>query len=262
MLGSKAFKCHEQHGTLNLIGGITHSCNVYFYHTAQLVGLEAMIDLANQFGIGQPTGIDLLDEQKGYYPTDALLKKMKKEGWYQSETIQEGIGQGTLLATPLQMANMVATVANGGSRYRPFLVKQIEDGSGKVISRTLPTAVTKLDINPEYFDDVRRGMWGVVNGGGTGGMARLPNIDIAGKTGTAQKPGEKDLAWFCGYAPFNKPEIVVLAMVEEGGFGGVAAAPLAKEMFLTYFNSKNPVPNKITPEEKKPRQIALSDKTQ
>ena len=262
-LGSKAFKCHSKdgHGTLNLVSGITLSCNVYFYHAAQQVGLETMIDLAKQFGIGQPTGIDLLDEQKGYLPTDALLQKMKKEGWYLSETIQEGIGQGTVLATPLQIVNMVATIANGGIRYRPFLVKQIEDGSGKAISRTMPSVLNQIQVSPENFDVVRRGMWGVVNGGGTGGLARLPNIEVAGKTGTAEKPGEKDLAWFCGYAPFKKPEIVVLAMVEEGGFGGVAAAPLAREMFATYFNAKNPVPTPPAPKEKKPQQIAMSDKT-
>ena len=261
-LGSKAFHCDkkEGHGNLNLISGIAYSCNVYFFHTAMLVGLENLDNLASEFGIGQPTGIDLLNEQKGYLPKVNLINKARKEGWYLSETIQEGIGQGTLLVTPIQMVNVVGTIANGGTVYRPYVVKQIEDGSGKIIRQMNPSVVNKIELSEETLNVVRKGMWSVVNAGGTGTMAKLPDIEVAGKTGTAQKQGEKDLAWFCGYAPFDKPEIVVLAMVEEGGFGGVAAAPLAGNMIATYFqNKKEPVLQ--PPDDKtKPPQIAMGSK--
>lgn len=261
-LGNKAFHCDKRdgHGNLNLISGIAYSCNVYFYHTALLTGLENLDNLAAEFGIGQPTGVDLLNEQRGYLPKIDLIEKAKKEGWYLSETIQEGIGQGTLLVTPIQMVNVVGTIANGGTLYRPYIVKQIEDGSGKIIRQMNPIVVNKIDVSDDTFNVVRKGMWSVVNAGGTGTMAKLPDIEVAGKTGTAEKQGEKDLAWFCGYAPYDKPEIVVLAMVEEGGFGGVAAAPLAGEMISTYFKNKKSTAPQSPIEKNNPPQVAMGSK--
>jgi penicillin-binding protein 2 len=263
-LGNKIFHCDKKdgHGNLNLISGIANSCNVYFYHTAALVGLENIDDLANQFGLGQTTGIDLLNEQKGNLLSKDMIVSLRKEGAYQSETIQEGIGQGRLLVTPIQMVSVVATIANGGTVYHPYIVKQIEDGNGKIIRQMNPSVINKIELSEDTLAAVRKGMWSVVNAGGTGTMAKLPDIEVAGKTGTAQKVGEKDLAWFCGYAPYDKPEIVVLAMVEEGGFGGVAAAPLTGEMMSTYFKNKKGTAPQLPNEKEKPPQIAMGSKIQ
>ena len=238
-LGKWVFKCSHVHGTLDLVRAISLSCNVYFYNTARLVGIESLLDLASHFGLGKPTGIDVLNERSGFLPTKEWKKKNRKEGWYPGDTVQLGIGQGFLLVTPLQMVSVVATIANGGNVYRPRIVKQIEDGSGKIIQKMAPVVNERVEIPPDILAVVRKGMWGVVNGYGTAGLARLPDVEVAGKTGTAQSgTGGADHAWFCGYAPFKSPEIVVLAMVEGGGFGGVAAAPLSREMMRTYFDLK------------------------
>jgi penicillin-binding protein 2 len=263
-MGKWVFKCSHTHGTLNLNRGIAMSCNVYFYHTAQLVGIDSLLALAERFNIGKDTGVDLLNERSGFLPTRAWKKKFRKEGWYPGDTVQLGIGQGFLLVTPLQICNMVSTIANGGTVYRPFIVKQVEDGSGRILRRYNPVVLNQIGATPETMDIVHKGMWSVVNAGGTATLAHLPDVAVAGKTGTAQSgTGGKDHAWFCGYAPYEKPEITVMAMVEEGGFGGVAAAPLAREMFRTYFNMKKGIVEPLVPSPRPRRESTLvTDSTQ
>ena len=245
-LGNWVFHCSHVHGSLDLTRAISLSCNIYFYKTAQLVGIQRLLELAHQFCLGRTTGIDLLDERAGFLPSEKWKKKNRREGWFLGDTVQLGIGQGFLLVTPLQMVNLVSTIANGGTVYKPFIVKQIEDGSGKVVKRMNPQILNKMDIPPDILEVLHKGMWGVVNGAGTAGLARLPGFEIAGKTGTAQSGwGGKDHAWFCGYGPYQAPKITVLALVEGGGFGGVAAAPLAREMFRTYDNIQKGIPEPV-----------------
>ncbi|MDI6782787.1 MAG: penicillin-binding protein 2 [bacterium] len=241
-LGNWTFKCwkKEGHHSVNFLTAITYSCNVYFYNAALRTDIEPMEKLAHEFGLGAPTGIDLLGEQKGLVPSRALKKKMLKEGWYPGDTAQTGIGQGLLWVTPLQMLNVVCSVANGGTVYKPYLVQAMETNDGKIIQRFPSQKVRQLSVSPENIQVVQKGMWGVVNApGGTGGLARLPKIELAGKTGTAQNPHGKTHAWFCGYGPFEKPELAVIVMVEEGGFGGTTAAPLARQLFESYFSPEN-----------------------
>ncbi len=261
-MGKWVFKCSHVHGNVNLNRAIAMSCNIYFYRTAQLVGIDTLLQLAERFGIGQNTGIDLLNERSGFLPTRAWKKKYRKEGWYPGDTVQLGIGQGFLLVTPLQICNMISTIANGGTVHRPFIVKQVEDGSGRIIRKYNPVIVSDIGASQETMELVHKGMWSVVNAGGTATMAHLPDVAVAGKTGTAQSgTGGRDHAWFCGYAPYEKPEITVMAMVEEGGFGGVAAAPLAREMFRTYFNMKKGIVEPLVPSPKPKRESTLQTDT-
>ncbi|MFB3894670.1 MAG: penicillin-binding protein 2 [bacterium] len=238
-LGNWTFNCwkKEGHGSVDLVTAITHSCNVYFYNAALKTDIDPMEQMAHEFGLGSPTGIELLGEKSGLVPSRAIKKKLLHDKWYPGDTAQTGIGQGLLLVTPLQMLNVVCTVANGGTVYKPYLVQAIETNDGKVIQQFYPEPVHQLPVTPENIQIIRKGMWGVVNApGGTAGLARLPKIELAGKTGTAENPHGRTHAWFCGYGPFEKPEIAVIVMVEEGGFGGTTAAPLAKQLFNSYFN--------------------------
>ncbi|MCX7919127.1 MAG: penicillin-binding protein 2 [bacterium] len=240
-LGNWEFKCwkKEGHHAINLLSAITYSCNVYFYQIALRTDIEPLEQLAYAFGLGMPTGIDLPGEQKGLVPSRAVKKKMLKQGWYPGDTAQTGIGQGLLWVTPLQMLNVVCCVANGGTVYKPYIVRTIETNDGKVIRQFSPQKIRQLEVSPEHIKVIQKGMWGVVNApGGTGALARLPKIELAGKTGTAQNPHGKTHAWFCGYGPFEKPEIAIIVLVEEGGFGGTTAAPLAKQLFEAYFNTE------------------------
>lgn len=231
-LGKWTFKCTHTHGAVNLNRAIGLSCNVYFYNVAQKVGIEKLLYLAAQFGFGEKTGIDLQKERRGFLPTREWKKKNRREGWYLGDTVQLGIGQGFLLASPIQIMNVVSTIANGGTVYKPMVVRQVEDGGGKILQKFQPVALHKIQLNPDQLNLVRKGMWTVVNGAGTATNARIPGLELAGKTGTAQSgTGGKDIAWFCAYGPYEKPGLTVLAIVEEGGYGAVAAAPLVRDMF-------------------------------
>jgi penicillin-binding protein 2 len=257
-LGNWTFKCwkKEGHHSVDLVTAITYSCNVYFYNTALKTDIEPMEQMAYEFGLGSPTGIDLLDEKGGLVPSRALKRKLLKDRWYPGDTAQTGIGQGLLLVTPLQMLNVVCSVANGGTVYKPYLVQAVETNDGKVLQQFPPQPVRQLPVSPEYIQVIRKGMWGVINApGGTGGLARLPKIELAGKTGTAENPHGRTHAWFCGYGPFEKPEIAIIVMVEEGGFGGTTAAPLAKQLFDSYFNpepEQKPIPQQKPSPQKTP----------
>jgi penicillin-binding protein 2 len=239
-LGNWTFNCwkKEGHHSVDLVTAITYSCNVYFYNTALKTDIEPMEQMAYAFGLGTPTGIDLLGEQKGLVPSRALKKKLLHDRWYPGDTAQTGIGQGLLLVTPLQMLNVVCTVANGGTVYKPYLVNAIETNDGNIVQQFTPEKISQLPVSEENLQLIQKGMWGVVNApGGTGGLARLSKVELAGKTGTAQIiPHGKTHAWFCGYGPFANPEIAIIVMVEEGGFGGTTAAPLARQLFESYFN--------------------------
>jgi penicillin-binding protein 2 len=235
------FRCwrKEGHGTVDVHEALAHSCDVFFYHLGQKLGIERIAKYARLFGLGSPTGIDLQGEKRGLVPDPAWSLKYRKIPWYPGETISVSIGQGPVLLTPLQMAMMTAIVANGGRRVVPHLIKDDPD---------LPEA-ERVPLDPKALDAVRRGLWAVVNepGGTAYNSARVPGMDIAGKTGSvqviaqAQRTDNKNLpfkyrdhGWFTSFAPLKDPRIVLVVFAEHGG-GSHGALPLAHELYEKYF---------------------------
>jgi len=249
--GNRVFHCWRAggHGSVNLHKAIVQSCDVYFYNVGMRVGVDRLAHYAQLFGLGQPTGIALYSEKGGLIPTSAWKLKRFKQPWQPGETLSLAIGQGYNTVTPLQMAQVTATLANGGSLLRPSLVKRLVSPRGEVIREFQPQKVRELRLNPEHLQLIRQGMAGVVNEpGGTGGAARIWGVVAAGKTGTAQvvalgKKGGKDHAWFVAFAPLEAPELAMAIVVEHGGHGGAAAAPIARRIFEAYFQT----PPKGTP---------------
>lgn len=241
--GNRVFHCWKKggHGMVNLHKAIVQSCDVYFYNVGNRLGVDRLARYAQLFGLGQPTGIALFPEKGGLIPTSLWKLERYKKAWQPGETISLAIGQGYNLTTPLQMAVLTATIANGGKVFRPFLVKKLVSPQGSVINEFQPQMIRSVSVTPEHLHLIQRAMAGVVNeAGGTGGAARLPGIVAAGKTGTAQvvslgKRGRRDHAWFVAFAPFESPQLAIAVMMEHGGHGGEAAAPIARKIFEAYF---------------------------
>jgi len=231
------------HGWLDLRGAIANSCNVYFYQAALKAGIDEMARVSREFGLGDAPGLGLGDEAKGIVPTPAWKRQHQGDAWYPGNTVITGIGQGMVIASPMQIAVMVSAIANGGIIHRPWVLKRVESLRGEVIEEYEPEIVRRVNIRPETLEVVRQGMLAVVNEG-TGGRARIPGIAIAGKTGTAQvvRKGEgkgrkdlKDHGWFAAFAPFENPQVAVVVLAENAGFGGQVAAPVAKAIFEAAF---------------------------
>src|SRR6266403_2245998 len=232
------------HGTLGLIDAIKVSGDSFFYWCGDVAGIDAIDQTGNALGLGKETGIHLTGEQPGIMPgPEWMAIHYPRERWSQAYTANVSIGQGYVLASPLQMAMAYAAVANGGVSYYPRLVDKVlnQDGSPALDENGVPAvsaqpkvdADLRNDFSREQIEMVRRGLWKVVNeDGGTGGRARLKDVQVAGKTGTAQAStnGKKDtIAWFCCFAPFDQPKYVVAVMVQAGehaGHGGSVAAPI------------------------------------
>ena len=230
------FKCHGTHGTINVITAIEKSCNTFFYKLIYKIGMEKWHEYATRFGFGQKTDIDLSEEVAGFFPDENYYVKKYGENWPKSIMASLGIGQGEISVTPLQMAQYVGLIANNGKMKTPHFVRgYIDPASEKLV----PFHYKEIDthINQAAFDVVKEGMFLVVNGHGTATHIRLPDINIAGKTGTAQNPHGKDHAWFVGFAPYENPKIAVAVLVENVGFGGTHAAPIAQKVIQTYLNS-------------------------
>ncbi len=251
-VGKKKFKCwkHSGHGWVNLNSAMAQSCDVFFYNTAEKLGIDRISKYAKIFGFGSDTGIEL-SEKEGLVPSRSWKYKQFKEPWYKGETVVTSIGQGYLNVTPLQITMMTASVANGGSVLKPILIKRISDLDGK---NTMVSSSEVLSILP--FDDmqikmIQESLVSAVNEkSGTGKKAKVKHGTVAGKTGTAQvistktkssKDKHKDHAWFTAYYPAENPEIAITVLVENGGSGGGVAAPLAKEIIDLYFDLKNGV---------------------
>ena len=229
------FKCHGTHGTINVITAIEKSCNTFFYKLIYKIGMEKWHEYATRFGFGQKTNIDLSEEVAGFFPDENYYIKKYGENWPKSIMASLGIGQGEISVTPLQMAQYVGLIANNGKMETPHFVRGYIDASEKLV----PFNYKEIDthISQEAFDIVKQGMYLVVNGSGTATHIRLPDIKIAGKTGTAQNPHGKDHAWFVAFAPFENPKIALAVLVENVGFGGTHAAPIAQKVIQTYLNS-------------------------
>ncbi len=233
------------HGTLDLRGAIVNSCNVYFYQAGLRVGIEEITRVARAFGLGEPPGLDLGDEAKGHLPDPA---PRLRRGWSAGNTVVASIGQGLVVTSPMQLLTMVSAIANGGTIYRPWVVKKIASLSGEILEEYEPAPVRQVQVKPETLAFIRQAMLGVVNEG-TGARAKVPGLPIGGKTGTAQvvRKGEgkgqaelKDHGWFVSFAPVDNPQIALVVLVENGGFGGQVAAPVAKAIYEAALGPRQP----------------------
>lgn len=250
--GNRFFHCwiaenHGVHGVLGLSDALKVSCDSFFYQYGNAAGIESIDTIGNILGMGHRYEIGLSDEREGCLPgPEWMAAQRPKEHWSPAQTANASIGQGYVLASPLQMAMAYATIANGGVCYAPRLVHQVLtfdgepvlDEAGKPVIPLEPKVRDDLrnEVSPEDIEIVRRGLWEVVNetggpgGGGTGAKGRVPGTVVAGKTGTAQasERGQKDtIAWFCCFAPFDKPKYVIAVMVQGGLHGGSVAGPIA-----------------------------------
>jgi penicillin-binding protein 2 len=227
-LGKWRLRCWKRggHGALNYRQGFGQSCNVMFATLGRRVGVEGLAAMAHRFGLGEQTGIDVSDESRGLIPTEDWKRARRHEPWYPGDTCQMAIGQGDLLVTPLQVAQEVAVVANGGWLVQPHVLLRVE---GEAAPRRW--GKRRVELRAETLAALRDGMEAVVAEGGTAHRIASPDYTIAGKTGTAQAPRGDDHAWFAGYAPAEDPKIVVAVLVEHGGHGGATAAPIARRVF-------------------------------
>jgi len=226
------------HGTVALHYGIEQSCDVFFYNVANRLGIDRLAQYAELAGFGHKTGIDLPNERESTMPSTRWKMRMFRQKWYAGETISVGIGQGAITVSPLELAAALGGLGVGGHWYQPHLVKT-----------TPPKLLREGNFNPENVQQVVSGMYAVVNEGGTGHVAQLPNIKVCGKTGTAQlasnqvlkgtKLGQsmKDNAWFVGFAPMEGPQIVVATLFENGEHGQYAA-PMVRDVMKAYFDKK------------------------
>ncbi len=264
----RSFQCSlpngRGHGTLDLRHAIEHSCNVYFYTVGNMVGIDKIHKWATLLGLGEKSGIDLPNEIQGLVPSPEWKRERFHEKWYAGETISVSIGQGQVSLTPVSMAVYISTIANGGTRVTPHLVKAVDDGTGwKAVPPPAPRST--VELKPETIQAIGDALWLVVNGPhGTGGGARLPGYDVSGKTGTAQVislEGAKaakgktdknlgDNAWFVFFAPRDNPQISGVVFVEHGGHGGTSAAPIAKHVMETFFAKQEGKPLPVLPPKK------------
>lgn len=238
---NRSFRCHKRggHGRVAVHQALRESCDIFFYTLGQKLGIERIARYARLFGFGTATGVDLAGEKAGLVPDPEWSQRVRKSPWYPGETISVAIGQGPVLVTPLQMAVLMATAANGGRRVTPHLVR----GESVAPPARLPIELGALAV-------VKRGLWAVVNESGTGSIARVDGLDVAGKTGTVQVIAQKtwtdshtlpfeqrDHAWFASFAPADQPRLVVVVFIEHGGKGSAAAAPLAKKLYEIHFRA-------------------------
>ncbi len=259
-IGRRYFRCWNRrgHGRVNLRKALSGSCDVYFYRAGLAVGIDTVAHYARMFGMGSPTGIGFNSEASGLNPDSAWKKKRfrsrpKLGVWKKGDTASAVIGQGYTLATPLQLASMTASLANGGTVYRPLVVDRVVGTDGEVVWRQDPEVTGQVDLAPEHFEAIRDGMFAVVEDrGGTARAQRLKSLAFAGKTGTAQvvRLGAlkrkknasdkrfKDHAWFTAFAPYENPEVAITVLVEHGEHGSTAAAPIARKMFEHYFQGR------------------------
>ncbi len=234
------FACHLKHGhgTIELHRAISQSCDVYFYNVANRLGIDRIAEYAELAGVGHKTGIDLPNETQGTMPSTRWKMRMYRQKWYAGETISVGIGQGAVTVSPLQLTAALGGLGVGARWYKPHMIK----GAAPVLLR-------QGSFNPDNLQSVIAGMYGVVNEGGTGRAAQLPDIKVCGKTGTAQvastelTKGAKignamaNNVWFVGFAPMNSPEIAVVALFENGEESS-NAVPIVRDVLKAYFDKK------------------------
>jgi len=244
------FKCWKKggHGAIDLRHAIEQSCDVYFYTVGNMVGVDKINKWATLLGLGVKSGIDLPNEVQGLVPSTEWKREKMHEKWYAGETISVSIGQGQVSLTPVSMAVYMATLANGGTRVTPHLLKAVDDGNGwKPVPP--PPPQSKIDIDPQKLQAIRDGLWMVVNAAGTGGTARIAGHDVSGKTGSAQVISNagraaarttknlRDHGWFVFFAPRDNPTIAGVVFAEHGIHGGNAAR-ITHHILDTFFAKK------------------------
>ena len=264
-VGSKFTRCMGSHGSPPLSYAITKSCDGYYYRLGLKMKIEGMIQMIETFGYDKRTGIDLPNEKVSQTPKSWKPIVEKREGrWSDIRTVYASIGQDTVVVTPISMLRAVASIGVHGQMYTPHFLKEFRPiaAVGEVTDPVyIPardgfayqmTEPKLIQMSPEQEELVVHGMWAVVNGGGTGAGIRIPEFEIAGKTGTAQVAelgqdvgANKDHAWFVSFAPAYKPEIAVIALIENVGFGGTHAAPAVKGVYEAYTTTKGIVPSSV-----------------
>ncbi len=247
--GNHVFHCWRKggHGGVNLYRALVQSCDIYFFTVGQRLGIERIAKWSRRFGLGQPSGLNLDKEMPGLVASAAWKKGRFHDPWHEGDTLSVAIGQGYNLTTPLQMAQVAAAIANGGSVFEPQLVERVESPAGEVLFQARPVLKSRLGASPATLALVQKALQGVVSEG-TGKAAQLPNVEVAGKTGTSQvvslerEKGKGKIpakyqnhAWFVAYAPAAEPQIAVAVLIEHGGGGGAVAAPLAKRVMAAAF---------------------------
>ena len=266
------YKCHlaRGHGAVDMRHALEKSCNVYFYTLGNMLGVDKIHKWAEKLGLAGKTGIDLPNEQESLVPSTEWKQKRYGEKWYPGETISVSIGQGQVNVTPASLALMISTVANGGTRVTPHVIKAVDEGKGwKPVART--AVADRVAFRPDTLAALHDGLWMVVNANGTGGRARIEGRDVSGKTGTAQvisnegrlraRGSGKDLrdhGWFVFFAPRDNPEIagVIFGEHNEHGYLG---APIAKHVIETYFAKKEGKPLPTLPSSKQPQNEPVPD---
>ena len=238
----RPFRCWLKppgHGALDAMGAIRESCDVWFYQAGLKTGADAITKYATELGFGLPTGFELGRDLAGLVPTPTWKRVQKGERWWDGDTAQLAIGQSFLLATPLQMACVAATWANRGTRWQPFIVKRIENPSGEVLHEQQPEVRGRLSASPQNIDFVRQAMLGAIQApDGTGRLAAVRGLTVAGKTGTAEfdtREGRINRVWFIGFAPFDDPKVALAVLIEDGVSGGHTAAPVAGQILAGIF---------------------------
>jgi penicillin-binding protein 2 len=244
----RTFHCHDKkgHGTLHLEQAIMKSCNIFFYELGQKLGISKIAEHAHSLGLGEKTGIDLPSERAGVMPSPEWSKQVRHTKWYAGETVSVSIGQGAVSTTPIQLLRAVSAIATGGVLTTPHVLLKAE----KTPNGELKWPVRQIPIGEARAARIRDGMWQSVNNGGTGHNAAVPGQNICGKTGTVQVVSKEkkqqvegdteDHSWFAGFGNRDNPEIAVVVFIEHGGMGGVAAAPLAQQIFSAYFEKRKP----------------------
>lgn len=228
----------EAFGWINFYDAIEKSDNVYFYEMGRRLGIDKISAMAREFGLGKETGIDLDGESEGNVASEQYKKEVfgQDQDWYLGETMDAAIGQSYTLTTPLQLAMVYSALANGGFRYQPYLVSRIDTLDGTPLKIFSPNRIGTLPISKATLNEIHTGLRRVMLKEGTGGelFSNYP-IAAAGKSGTAETNG-LDNGWFVAYAPFDKPEIVIICMFEHSGFGSESAAPVVKDIMDAYFH--------------------------
>ncbi len=259
-LGNRSYHCwkKEGHGDVGVTDALTKSCDVFFYRVAQkLKSVDDIATWAFHLGLGKKTDINLPRETSGLIPTESWKKRRFGQEWTAGETLSVAIGQSYVLTTALQLANTYASIANGGTFYRPFLIKSVESVDGKSVVETKPEILDQTRLSPKTYELVKKGLWGVVNTpNGTAFAQRIPGVDFVGKTGTVQvmslaankiyqkcenmKFRQRHHGMFAGFAPVDNPKIAVAVVAEHACHGASGAAPVARAVIKKFLEKYYP----------------------
>ena len=224
-------------GWINFHTALAKSDNVFFYELGNRIGIDNLEKFARSFGLGSPTGINLLGEDSGLVANRKYKQEVYEEEWYLSETFDAAIGQGFQLVTPIQMASLISQIANGGKRYRPYVVSRIVSPNGETVQDFQPDLLGTIPLSDKTLTAIRTALRDVSTDAGTAGYIfnGFP-VPIASKTSTVENPHGDDHGWFVAYGPYDNPTIAVAVIVEQGGYGSDSAAPIARKIMEAAFH--------------------------